>query len=51
MRAEIDTLIAQAESVPIDLNLSDIHSVDGKPDTLRIWAENAQDAVSSAIGT
>ncbi len=43
MRREIEGLVAQAEGVPMDLNLSDIHSIDGKPKTLRTWARVAQD--------
>lgn len=46
MRAEIDRLVEAAEGVPMDLNLSDIHTIDGRPETLRTWAELAQDAVS-----
>ena len=45
MRNEIEGLVAEAEGVPMDLNLSDIHSIDGKPETLRTWAQVAQDVV------
>jgi len=45
MRSEIEGLVAEAEGVPMDLNLSDIHSIDGKPETLRTWARIAQDVV------
>ena len=42
MRVEIERLVGEAEGVPIDLNLSDIHSVNGNPDLLRQWAEAVQ---------
>ncbi|MBI3972121.1 MAG: hypothetical protein HY332_12590 [Chloroflexi bacterium] len=48
MRQEIEALVAAAEGVPIDLNLSDIHSVDGRPETLRLWAQIAQDVAARA---
>ncbi|HET7768502.1 MAG TPA: hypothetical protein VFN74_06970 [Chloroflexota bacterium] len=48
MRAELDELVAAAEGVPIDLNLSDINTVNGTPETLRIWAEMAQEAATHA---
>jgi hypothetical protein len=43
IRAELRELIAQAEGVPIDLNLSDIHSVNNEPETLALWARIAQE--------
>jgi hypothetical protein len=42
MRAELRGLVAAARGHPMNLNLSDIHSVNGNPGTLRIWAEEAQ---------
>jgi len=48
MSREIENLVAQAEGVPMDLNLSDIHSVDGRPKTLRTWAQVAQDVAEGA---
>lgn len=43
MREEIKGLIEQAGGHRMNLNLSDIHSLDGRPETLRIWAETAQE--------
>jgi hypothetical protein len=43
MRAELRGLIDPPEGTPIDLNLSDIHSVNGRPATLGDWARIAQD--------
>lgn len=48
MRREIKGLVAEAEGAPMDLNLSDIHSVDGRPGTLQMWAEIAQEIASTA---
>mgnify|MGYP001596756429 FL=1 len=42
MRAELQRLVADAAGHPMNLNLSDIHSVNGNPATLRIWTEEAQ---------
>jgi len=50
MRSEIEDLVARAEGAPMDLNLSDIHSIDGKPDALSTWAQVAQDVVAKARG-
>jgi len=47
MRREIEDLIAQAEGAPMDLNLSDIHSLGGRPETLGLWARIAQEAAQS----
>lgn len=44
MRRSLDRLVAEAEGARIDLNLSDIHSVNGRPDLLRVWAEEAREA-------
>lgn len=43
IRAELRELIAAADGAVIDLNLSDIHSVDGRPETLGLWARVAQE--------
>jgi len=43
MRKELVDLLEAADGHPLCLNLSDIHSVADNPDTLRIWAETAQD--------
>jgi hypothetical protein len=43
MREEICGLIDAAEGVPLDLNLSDINSVNSRPQTLTQWAMIAQD--------
>ena len=42
MRKQLETLVSAAAGHPMNLNLSDIHSVNGNPDTLRVWAEEAQ---------
>lgn len=44
MRRRLDLLVARAEGAPLDLNLSDIHSVNKQPDLLRVWAEEAREA-------
>lgn len=44
MRKEVRGLVESAGGHPMSLNLSDIHSVNGNPATLRIWAEEAQAA-------
>ena len=43
MRSEIRALIDAAEGVPMDLNLSDINSVNGNPETLTTWARIAEE--------
>jgi hypothetical protein len=43
MRKELRALIDAAEGVPMDLNLSDINSVNGNPETLVTWARIAQE--------
>jgi len=43
MRNEIRALVRAAEGVPLDLNLSDINSVNSRPQTLTQWAAIAQD--------
>jgi hypothetical protein len=43
IRAEIRRLIDEAHGLPMDLNLSDIHSVNNRPETLALWAKVAQE--------
>jgi len=43
MRAELRERVAECQDGRLDLNLSDIHSINGNPETLRIWAEMAQE--------
>ncbi|MCG3177895.1 MAG: hypothetical protein BIFFINMI_00217 [Phycisphaerae bacterium] len=43
IRAELVGLIERAGGAPMDLNLSDIHSVDGRPATLGLWARIARE--------
>ncbi|MFH1022756.1 MAG: hypothetical protein V1809_05155 [Planctomycetota bacterium] len=45
MRKEIQGLIAAADGHPMSLNLSDIHSLNGKPETLITWARIAREEV------
>jgi hypothetical protein len=47
MKAEVERLVLAAEDVPLDLNLSDIHSVNGDPRLLTQWAEAAQEVACS----
>jgi hypothetical protein len=42
LRRELQGLVRAAAGHPMNLNLSDIHSLNGNPDTLRVWAEEAQ---------
>lgn len=42
MYSDIKRLVDAAEGVPMDLNLSDIHSFNGNPELLTMWAEEAQ---------
>jgi len=44
MRKEVRGLVDAAAGHPMNLNLSDIHSVNDRPETLRIWTEEAQAA-------
>jgi len=45
MARDIEVLLKAAAGHPMCLNLSDIHSLGGNPETLRIWAEVAQEMV------
>ena len=47
MKEEVERLILAAEGVPLDLNLSDIHSVNGDPRLLIQWAEAAQEVAEN----
>jgi hypothetical protein len=47
MKQEIQRLVSAAEGVPLDMNLSDIHSVNGDPRLLTRWAEAAQEVAGS----
>lgn len=44
VRRSLGALVAAGEGMPMDLNLSDIHSVNGRPELLTAWAEEAQEA-------
>jgi hypothetical protein len=44
LRRSLDRLVEEAEGARIDLNLSDIHSVNGRPELLGVWAEEAREA-------
>ncbi len=48
MKTEIKGLVEQAEGVPFDLNLSDIHTVNGNPKLLAIWTEAAKEVLSKS---
>lgn len=43
MRREIRSLIDSAQGVPLDLNLSDINSINSQPSTLTAWSSIAQE--------
>ncbi len=44
MRRSLDRLMAESDGARLDLNLSDIHNVNGRPDVLGIWAVEARAA-------
>jgi hypothetical protein len=44
MKTDAKRLVAEAGGAPLDLNLSDIHSINGKAKTLIAWAQAARDA-------
>jgi hypothetical protein len=48
MRAGIRCLIAQGDGHPMDLNISDIHSFNGRPELLGLWARIAREEVERA---
>ncbi len=39
----VDRLVDAGAGCAMDLNLSDIHSVNGRPELLAAWAEEAQE--------
>jgi hypothetical protein len=43
IRRGLRRLVDAGEGIPMDLNLSDIHSVNGRPGMLAVWAEEAQE--------
>ena len=43
MKKELQELVNASSGYPIDLNLSDIQSLNGNHQTLKIWAETAQE--------
>jgi len=47
MADEIGRLLDETGDSPLDLNLSDIHSINGNPETLRVWTETAQEIAAS----
>jgi uroporphyrinogen-III decarboxylase len=47
MKEEVARLVHAAQGVPLDLNLSDIHSVNGDPRLLTQWTEAAQEAAGN----
>jgi hypothetical protein len=44
MRRSLERLMAEADGARVDLNLSDIHTVNGRPEALKAWAEEAREA-------
>jgi hypothetical protein len=48
MKVEIRRLVEEAEGAILDLNLSDIHSVNGDPTLLTQWAEAAQEIADTS---
>jgi hypothetical protein len=50
MKAEMQRLVEAAEGHPMDLSITDIHSLGDNPDSLRIWAEAAQEVVQQRGG-
>jgi hypothetical protein len=49
MRRNIRDLIDRSEGMPMDLNLSDIHSVNGNPGTLTLWARIAREEAEKQV--
>ena len=43
MAAELKQIVNAAQDTPIDLNLSDIHTLDRGPKVLTTWAQVAQE--------
>jgi len=48
MAADLRHLLAEAGDGPMDLNLNDIHSVNGQPEKLGLWAALAKEASAEA---
>lgn len=46
MREEIRGLVRDASGYPMDLNLSDIHTVNNNPSQLALWAKVAQEVAN-----
>lgn len=44
MRRSLERLLTEGDGARIDLNLSDIHNVNGRPEALKVWAEEAREA-------
>jgi hypothetical protein len=44
MRRSLERLMAEADGARLDLNLSDIHNVNGRPEAMKAWAEEAREA-------
>lgn len=44
LRRVIDRLVTEADGARLDLNPSDIHSVNGRPDLLRTRCEESREA-------
>ena len=51
MQKEIRGLVEKAQRRPMDLNLSDIHSVNGDPRLLGLWARAAQEECAKVANT
>ncbi|MDD3925456.1 MAG: hypothetical protein PHT33_02235 [bacterium] len=47
VKADLAVLISQAEGVPLDLNLSDINTFNGRPESIISWARLAQEAAEN----
>ena len=50
MKAELEELSRRAQGAAFDLNLSDIHSVNGDPSLLGTWARAAQEVAMRRAG-
>lgn len=49
MRAELVELMEIGADLIMDINLSDIHTVGGRPERLAIWARVAQEVTQEYI--
>lgn len=43
IRSHLNDLVREAERHPMDVNISDIHSFNGRPELLTLWAQIAQE--------